>query len=68
MDIRPGNHVKYIGCCQDQIDWGRNDDPNKVLFVGDTYYVEKVEVHSYHTKITLRGIIGRFNSVCFEKV
>ena len=34
--------------------------------IGDTYYVEKVDIHSQHTKIELRGVVGRFNSVCFE--
>lgn len=67
-NFKKGDYVKYIGCSQEQINWGRNDDPNKVLFMGDKYYVEKVEVHSQHTKLTLRGIIGKFNSVCFEKL
>ena len=67
-NFRAGETVKFIGCEKEQITWGNNDDPNLVLFVGDKYYVEKVEVHSYHTKLTLRGIYGRFNSVCFEKI
>jgi hypothetical protein len=37
-----------------------------MLIVGDTYYVEHVEVHSQHTKIELRGVKGKFNSVCFD--
>lgn len=65
-NFRAGTYVKFIGCSKEQIAWGNNDDPNLVLFVGDKYYVEHVEVHSYHTKLTLRGIYGRFNSVCFE--
>jgi hypothetical protein len=67
-NFRAGNYVKYIGCSKEQIAWGNNDDPNVVLFLGDTYYVEKVEVYSQHTKLTLRGIYGKFNSVCFEKL
>lgn len=67
-NFRAGNYVKYIGCSKEQIAWGNNDDPNIVLFLGDTYYVETVEVHSQHTKLTLRGIYGKFNSVCFKKV
>lgn len=67
-NFRKGNYVKYIGCTQEQINWGNNDDPRRILFEGDTYYVESVEVYSSHTKLTLRGIYGEFNSVCFEKV
>jgi hypothetical protein len=66
--FRFGEYVRFIGCDRDQIAWGNNDDPNPLLFVGDKYYVEKVEVHSQHTKLTLRGVSGRFNSVCFEKL
>lgn len=65
--FKVGDCVKFIGCSKEQIAWGNNDDPNQVLFVGDKYYVEKVEIHSQHTKLTLRGVAGRFNSVCFEK-
>ena len=67
-NFRAGQTVKFIGCSKEQIAWGNNDDPNLVLFVGDKYYIEHVEVHSQHTKICLRGIVGKFNSVCFEKV
>ena len=67
-NFRAGETVRFIGCNKDQIAWGNNDDPNPLLFVGDKYYVEKVEVHSQHTKLTLRGVSGRFNSVCFEKL
>lgn len=66
--FRSGDSVKYIGTFDEQVQWGSNDDPRKVLFEGDTYYVEKVEVHSSHTKLHLRGIYGKFNSVSFKKV
>jgi hypothetical protein len=64
--MRHGNNVRFLGCSLEQIRWGNCDDPNPLLFVGDKYYVEKVEVHSQHTKIELRGVKGKFNSVCFE--
>jgi hypothetical protein len=67
-NFRAGETVKFIGCSKEQIAWGNNDDPNPLLFVGDKYYVEKVEVRSQHTKLTLRGVSGRFISVCFEKL
>jgi hypothetical protein len=67
-NFKVGDTVKYIGCNQDQINWGSNDDPRGVLIEGNKYYVERVEVRSQHTKLQLRGVYGRFNSVCFEKV
>jgi len=66
--IRAGNTVKFIGCSEEQIVWGNNDAPTNILIIGDKYYVEHVYVHSQHTKIELRGVKGRFNSVCFELI
>lgn len=66
--IKAGKTVKFLGCTKEQIAWGNNDDPNSILFRNDLYYVEHVEVHSNHTKIELRGVKGKFNSVCFEVV
>lgn len=66
--MKYGDTVRFLGCSQEQINWGGNDDPNPHLFVGDKYFVERVEVHSQHTKIELRGVKGKFNSVCFEVV
>lgn len=64
--MQAGDTVKFLGCSSEQIAWGNNDDPNSILFVGDCYYIEHVYVHSQHTKIELRGVKGKFNSVCFE--
>jgi hypothetical protein len=64
--MRSGDTVKFLGCSKEQIQWGGCDDPNPHLFVGDKYYVEHVEVYSQYTKIQLRGVKGKFNSVCFE--
>jgi hypothetical protein len=66
-NFRAGNNVKFIGCSKEQVQWGNNTDPKGILIVGDVYYVEHVDVHSQHTKLTLRGVSGKFNSVCFEK-
>jgi hypothetical protein len=68
MEFRAGNTVRYIGCTKEQILWGNNDDPTNILIENQNYYVEHVFVHSQHTKIELRGVKGKFNSVCFEKV
>lgn len=67
MSIKKGDNVKYLGCIKEQIAWGNNDDPF-MLNIGDVYIVEHVEIHSQHTKLTLKGISGRFNSVCFDKL
>jgi len=66
--FRAGTTVKFIGCSKEQIQWGNITDPTGILIVGDRYYIEHVEIHSYHTKLTLRGISGKFNSTCFENV
>lgn len=66
--LKATDTVRFLGCSKEQIQWGNNDDPNSILFRNDLYYVEHVEVHSNHTKIELRGVKGKFNSVCFEKV
>lgn len=60
--------VRFIGSSDEQNRWGGNDDPRKILVIGQTYEVEKVEQHSWHTKIYLKGIKGKFNSVCFNEV
>lgn len=64
-------HVVYTGDpSDDQVRWGGNADPRGVLTPGDTYELEKVLVHSWHTKIILKGIdcgVG-FNSVSFRLV
>jgi hypothetical protein len=67
-NFRAGEYVKYIGCIDEQVQWGSNDNPRGILIEGDKYYVEKVEMHTWHTKLHLRGIYGKFNSVCFEKL
>jgi hypothetical protein len=67
-NFKVGDRVTYIGSSDDQVRWGSNDDPRKVLTEGDTYTIENVDVHSSHTKLMLNGITGRFNSVSFEKL
>jgi hypothetical protein len=67
-NFKVGDQVKYLGSTENQVRWGSNDNPKGLLFEGDVYYVERVEIHSQHTKLYLRGVRGKFNSVCFEKV
>ena len=60
--------VRYIGTSSDQVRWGSNTDPRSLLTVGVIYEVEEEEIHSWHTKLYLKGIEGKFNSVSFEEV
>ena len=63
-----GDIVYYRGdATQEQINWGSNDDPRDVLVEGQPYKIIKVDVRSWHTKLTLHQISGRFNSVHFKK-
>ena len=66
--IKVGDYVKYIGCSKEQRRWGNNDDPSEHLMINGIYYVETANIRSSHTKITLRDIPGRYNSVCFESM
>lgn len=61
--------VKYVGADDLQVNWGNNDDPRKYLTEGSIYEVLKEEVHSWHTKIVLRGFDEfKFNSSSFENI
>jgi hypothetical protein len=66
--FREGDQVVYIGTDDYQVNWGGNTDPRGILTEGDSYIVKNVDVHSWHTKLTLQGISGKFNSVSFEKL
>ena len=68
INFKKGDRVIYTGTSDEQVRCGvGNDDPRNILIEGDIYQVEKVEEHSSHIKISLRGVIGKFNSVSFEK-
>ena len=64
--MKKNDIVEYLGCSEEQIRWGNNDDPRSFLIVGKEYIIEKVDVHSQHTKVKLYNKMGWFNSVCFE--
>ena len=66
--MEKNNIVQYIGCSEEQIRWGNNDNPRSYLIVGKKYIVEEVNIRSQHTKIKLYGKVGWFNSVCFKEV
>lgn len=66
--MKIGDNVMFIGASKEQISWGGNNDPNEFLKEGDLAVIESVEVHSWHTKLYLKGIPGKFNSVSFKVV
>lgn len=64
--LQPNDKVRFLGCTIEQQQWGNNDFPPCI--VGRIYTVTDVEVHSQHTKVSLKGMVGKFNSVCFSLV
>lgn len=67
-DIEEGDYVKFTGCSREQVNWGNNTDPDPLLVYGGVYYVQELIVKSSHSKLVLRGVEGKFNSVCFERL
>ena len=65
--FKVGDIVVFRGQSDAQRRWGGNDDAN-ILNKGQEYVVEGVAFHSWHTKIRLEHVEGRFNSVCFGLV
>lgn len=66
--MKIGDKIKYVGCSDEQKNWGGNDDPRGVLEEGLNYTVAEIEIHSWHTKVSLDGVNGKFNSACFDEV
>jgi hypothetical protein len=67
-EIREGDYVKFVGCTREQVNWGNNTYPEDILVYGGVYYVQELIIKSSHTKLILRGVEGKFNSVCFERL
>lgn len=64
-----GVTVRYRGDdTDDQNNWGGCSKPAGKLVPGQEYTVRSVKVHSWHTKVELEGVEGRFNSVIFDIV
>lgn len=62
-----GDIVRFTGWTKEQVAWGNNATPH-MLTLNHNYVIESVDVHRYHTKVTLRGVdkTMKFNSVHFE--
>lgn len=63
-----GDVVKCISVDITTQRYGSNSGNLSDISVGNTYKVTDVEPHSWHTKFTLDGVTGQFNSCLFEKV
>ena len=50
--------VEYKGTFDAQVKWGGCADPRGVLEEGESYEVERDEVHRWHTKIFLTDFPG----------
>ena len=61
--MKTGDKVKFVSATDDQVNWGSNDDPRLVLDTNTIYEIENIKVHSWHTKVYLKGIKGKFNAV-----
>jgi hypothetical protein len=83
IHTEPGTTVVYVGDLKwskekedyqysppskDSINWGGHCDPTDVLVLGETYTIEHIEIHSWHTKVYLEEVPNKsFNSVWFEE-
>ena len=80
MDLRRFEVVAELGnsgplsgkvkCISDyENNWGSCEPIKGNLEVGKVYTVDRIEVHSWHTKVWLKEVPGKvFNSVHFEEV
>ena len=59
-NLSPQSIVRFTGSSDEQDRWGSCND-SSILEVGKYYKVTNVEVHSWHTKIELQGVEGKFN-------
>ncbi len=67
INLQGGEKVRFEESTPEQVKWGSNDDPKKFLKRGEVYTIEKLEVHSQHTKVILQECLGKkFNSVSFS--
>ena len=65
--IRVGDNVRFLGWTKEQVEWGNNDTPY-MLIKDRIYTITDVDIHRQHTKVQIKGVIGRFNSVHFQVV
>ena len=64
--MKSGDIVTFYGCSQTQHNWGNHTGDLDDLIKDNQYVIERVELHSWHTKVFLENIKGSFNSICFK--
>jgi hypothetical protein len=65
--LRKGSRLRFIE--KYPIAWGCPLENAKLLKLGNCYIVERIEVHSWHTKVFLKNYPGKdFNSAWFKVV
>jgi hypothetical protein len=60
--------LRFIDHCDEQRNWGGCEETVGKLVPGQVYEAERLEEHSWHTKVFLMGVAsGRgFNTASFE--
>lgn len=65
--FKVGDVVKCVDVAEFTQRYGGSSGKLSDIAVGSSYTVTDVEVHSWHTKLTLDGVPGQFNSCLFEE-
>ena len=65
--MKVGDNVRFLGWTKEQVNWGNNDTPY-MLFRDRVYTITDVDIHRQHTKVQIKGVVGRFNSVHFQVI
>ena len=65
--MKPGDNVRFLGWTKEQVNWGNNDIPY-MLIRDRVYTISDVDIHSQHTKVQIKGVLGKFNSVHFQVI
>jgi len=65
--MKPGDNVRFLGWTKEQVNWGNNDTPH-MLIRDRVYTITDVDIHRQHTKVQIKGVLGKFNSVHFQVI
>jgi hypothetical protein len=65
MSVLIKGSVVFQGHDPEVREWGKAMHPT-ALVVGTLYDVTDIEVHSWHTLVTLHGVTGKFNTAYFK--
>ena len=65
--MKVGDNVRFLGWTKEQVNWG-NNDTTYMLIRDSVYTITDVDIHSQHTKVQIKGVLGKFNSVHFQVI